>query len=187
MVSCAGDPAPFTFKRSRVGDSLADRAALYVLKNYATQAPRVLDFSPSGSDERQYCSPGFNFPVGVIARSIYGAYTEYHTSLDNLDFVSASAIGESIDAYFTTCMTLENNRLYVRTQPYCEPHLGSRGLYSTVGGQISGSVQEALMWLLNLADGTCDLIAIAEKSGCDFWDLHAAAQSCIAHNLIRIQ
>src|SRR5262249_30124 len=66
VVTCAGDPAPFTYKRSRIGNSLADRAAEYVLKRRPGPAARVLDFFPTGSDERQYCSPGFNLPIGSI-------------------------------------------------------------------------------------------------------------------------
>lgn len=104
VTSCVGDRAPFTYKRSRRGDTLGDRAACYTLEHYSDAAPRLIDFVPRGSDERQYCSPGFNLPVGVIARSIYGSYAEYHTSLDNLHFVSAHALAGSVDACFSICM-----------------------------------------------------------------------------------
>lgn len=184
VASCLGDGAPFTYKRSRRGDTLADRAATHVLSRYDANPPRVLDFSPRGSDERQYCSPGFDFPVGVIARSIYHSYPEYHTSLDNLDFVDPHALLESLDACFTVCMLIDRNATYIRTEPRCEPQLGWHGIYPTLGGRKKDETVNALMWLLNLSDGTHDLLAVADRANADFWTVHQLAERCVAAGLL---
>ncbi|HUY35264.1 MAG TPA: DUF4910 domain-containing protein [Pirellulales bacterium] len=185
VVSCVGDPAPFTYKRSRRGDTPADRAALVALRRLSGERTRVLDFDPSGSDERQYCSPGFDLPVGVIARSIYGSYPQYHTSLDNRDFISFEALVESVDALLATLGVLEHNVVYRRTNPYGEPQLGRRGLYPTLGTRRGRDERlTALRWLLNLADGRHDLVAIAERSRVDFELLREAAEECLAAGLI---
>jgi len=184
VATCVGDRAPFTYKRSRQGNSLADRAAEYVLSKYSAQAPRIRDFFPRGSDERQYCSPGFDFPVGVIARSIFHHYPEYHTSLDNLDFVDPVALLASIDAYFTVCMVLDRNISYFRRQPCCEPQLGKYDLYPNLGaGKKNDSINE-LMWLLNLSDGSNDLLSIAARTNLDFWSFDATARVCVEKGLI---
>lgn len=186
VTSCVGDRAPFTYKRSRRGDTLGDRAACYSLQNYCGVAPRLIDFAPRGSDERQYCSPGFNLPVGVIARSIYGSYSEYHTSLDDLNFVSADSISSAVDACFSICLMLERNRIYRRTSPFCEPQLGKRGMYPTFGARPKDEYVNALMWLLNFADGDRDLLAIAEHADVDFWLLEQVAQACVREKLLTV-
>lgn len=185
VASCIGDPAPFTYKKSRRGDSLADRAALYTLRNYADAGLEIKDFIPRGSDERQYCSPGFNLPVGVIARSIYQCYPQYHTSQDDLNFISSQAIQSSVDAYFAACMLLDRNVTYERTSPFCEPQLGKRNLYPGIGGRKKDAFVDALMWLMNLADGSQDLLSIAERGKVDFWLLTEVAARCLDEDLIR--
>jgi aminopeptidase-like protein len=185
VLTCIGDRAPFTYKRSRRGGTLADRACLYALRQLAGDQLRVLDFAPSGSDERQYCSPGFNLPVGVIARSIFGKYKEYHTSLDNRDFICFEKLVESVDACFAACSVLDKNIVYRNLLPFGEPHLGSRNLYPTLGG--ARRPQEsvtATKWLLNLSDGEHDLLGIAERSGISFEVLHEVAERCISAELL---
>jgi aminopeptidase-like protein len=162
VITCAGDPGPFTYKRSRRGDSLADRVAEHVL---AGVAHRVVDFFPTGSDERQFCSPGFDLPVGSLMRTMYATYPEYHTSLDDLSFVTAEALGGSLAMYRAIVAALEANETLTATAPYGEPQLGKRGLYPSMGGP--REVDQALtdmMWLLNLCDGTRDLLAVAERA-----------------------
>ncbi len=186
VATCVGDRGPFTYKRSRRGDSPADRAAEYVLSRFGDRRPRLLDFEPIGSDERQYCSPGFDLPVGLLGRSIYGAYREYHTSLDNREFISFEALVESVDAYLAILGALDANATYRRTMPFGEPQLGRRGLYPTLGGPRQRDEQRAaLLWLLNLADGRHDLLAIAERSGLALSALDRAARQCLAAGLIQ--
>jgi aminopeptidase-like protein len=146
-----------------------------------------LDFFPSGSDERQYCSPGYNLPVGTISRTFPGRYDVYHTSLDNKAFVSFEVMADTVRAICEVVDTLEGNRVYKRVLPYGEPHLGSRGLMSTVGAaRDSRARYEAIKWFLNLADGTYDLIAMAERSGVDVHALLEAAQRCVAAGLVAV-
>ena len=186
VVTCAGDNAPFTYRKSRRGNSLSDRAALYTLSRRSGPPPRILDFLPIGSDERQYCSPGFNLPVGVIARSIYTQYPEYHTSLDNRDFISFEAIVESVDLYFDVCRLIDCNQTYKSLITKGEPCLSKRNLQSTLGRQQKQDIYfRAIKCLLNFSDGKNDLLSIAERSGEDFSILDKAAGKCIKAELIK--
>lgn len=183
VVTCIGDPGNFTYKRSRRETSLADRAAEHTLKHSRTSY-KTLDFSPLGSDERQYCSPGFNLPIGSLMRSMYGTYPEYHTSLDNKTFISFEAMAESVEMYLKIVKTLEANRIYKNLFPYGEPQLGKRGLYETLGRNTIPELSSAVFWLLNYADGEHDLLWIAEKSGYGIELLDKAAQACLEAGII---
>jgi aminopeptidase-like protein len=164
VVTCIGNNASFTYKRSRRKNTLPDRAAELVLKQTESDF-NIHDFFPTGSDERQYCSPGFNLPVGSLMRSMYGKYPEYHTSADNRNFISFAAMEQSVEKYLKIIDVIENNYTYINKIPNCEPQLGKRGLYPTLGSQKSISEYiKSLMWLLNLADGEHDLIEIANIS-----------------------
>lgn len=186
VVNCAGDPAPFTYKRSRRGDTIADRAAEHVLSHRTGSKARIYDFFPTGSDERQYCSPAFDLPVGSIMRSMYGTYPEYHTSLDNRDFISFAAMTETVDVYFDVCQAIEANRTYINRKPRGEPQLGKYGLYPTLGTPQREAQRQidAIMWLLNLADGSRDLLSIAARSGLSWAVLHDAAVKCVAAGIV---
>jgi aminopeptidase-like protein len=188
VVTCIGDPGNFTYKRSRASSlssnlSLVDRAAEHTLK-HSGKPYEVIEFSPLGSDERQYGSPGFNLPVGSLMRSMYGTYPEYHTSLDNKAFVSFQAMAESTEMYLGIMKTLESNRTYKNLFPYGEPQLGKRGLYETLGRNTIPELSSAVFWLLNYADGNHDLLWIAEKSGYSIELLAKAAQACLQAGVI---
>ena len=187
VVTCAGDPAPFTYKRSRRGSSLADRLAEHVLA-HGEHPARVLDFFPSGSDERQFCSPGFDLPVGSLMRSMYGTYPEYHTSLDDMTFVTAEALGETLAAYWRVIEALEANETLVGSVLHGEPQLSRRGLYPTTGGGPDARTREGLqdmLQLLNRCDGTADLLSIAVAIGRPIWELRRAADVLREHDLLR--
>ena len=184
VVTCIGDDAPFTYKRSRQGNSLADRSALHVLSSHT--GVRIHDFFPSGSDERQYCSPGFNLPVGSLMRSMYGTYPEYHTSLDNRDFVSFPAMQESVATYEAILKTLELSRSYRNLEPYGEPNLGRRGLYPPRGTTLPPEHLSAILWVLNYSDGAHDLLDIAARSGLELPTLADAAQACLKAGLLEV-
>ncbi len=168
VVACVGDSGGPTYKYSRQGDAEVDLAARHVLKHCGRRAS-LLDFSPYGYDERQYCSPGVNIPVGLFERSKYAEFPEYHTSADNLDFVTAEDLDESFHMILRIVNILENNRKYINQSPMCEPQLGRRGLYDTIGGDKDRArKQMALLWVLNQSDGDHTLLDIAERAGIDF-------------------
>jgi aminopeptidase-like protein len=184
VVACVGDSGKPTYKKSRRGDAEIDRAVVHVLKHGGRDF-EVRDFSPYGYDERQYCSPGFNLAVGSLTRTPHGCYPEYHTSADNLNFITPEALTESFQYYLDVLEILEHNRCYVNLNPKCEPQLGKRGLYSTMGGRTDAKITEmALLWTLNLSDGTAGLLDIAERSGMKFSQIAEAAGLLFEHGLL---
>ena len=185
VVTGVGDSGTFHYKKSRRGDAEIDRVVQYVLK-HSGKPYQVRDFSPYGYDERQYCSPGFNLPVGSLTRTPHGSYPQYHTSADNLEFVSADALADSLSIYLEVVRVLENNRRYQNLNPKCEVRLGKRGLYRTIGGEIDQPLNEfALLWVLNLSDGNNSLLDISERSGLPFGDLESAAGALLGKGLLR--
>lgn len=185
VVTCVGDPGKSTYKRSRIGNAEIDQAVEHVLK-YSGDSYNIVDFSPYGYDERQYCSPGFNLPVGCLQRTPHGQYPEYHTSADNLDFVKAEYLSDSLFKYMSVINVLENNRYYVNTNPKCEPQLGKRGLYGLTGGQNEKVInQMALLWVLNLSDGENSLLDIADRAGMEFSLIMDAADALLNKGLLR--
>lgn len=185
VVSCVGDKGNLTYKRSRDGNNIIDRIALNVLKHSGAQY-KVMDFFPWGSDERQYSSPGFNMPVGSLTRTIYGTFPEYHTSADNLEFVSAEKLGDSFDKYIKILFEIENNCTYLNLNPKCEPRLGKRGLYGNIGGRGQYQFDEfVLLWVLNQSDGSHTLLEISEKSNVDFFRIKHASDSLYEAGLLK--
>jgi aminopeptidase-like protein len=181
VVSCLGDPGAFTYKRSRRGDAVIDIAAGYAL-GAARVGHTVKSWEPLGGDERQFCSPGFDLPVGAFSRSPANSFPEYHSSADDLDFVRPEALADSLGMLLRVVEVVEANETYVNLTPFGEPQLGRRGLYRKVGGESSSEV--ALLWVLNLSDGTHDLLAIARRSGLPLDELRAAADALEAHELV---
>lgn len=186
VLTCAGDAGPVTYKKSRLGNADIDRAMSHVLKTCGAEY-RVEEFEPYGYDERQYCSPGINLPVGCLMRSPHGTFPEYHTSADNLDFIKPQCLADTLSKALAAFDTLEHNARYVNLKPMCEPKLGNYGLYGSGGGQRNGNFDElALLWVLNLSDGGNDLLAIAERSGIPFDKIHAAAASLDQAGLLQL-
>lgn len=168
VVGLVGDKGAFTYKKSRRGNAKIDKVVEFVIKR-SEKPYKIVDFSPYGYDERQYCSPGFNLPMGRFTRSANGQYPEYHTSADNLDFVTPSALEESYSLLLSIINTLEHNENFVNTNPKCEPQLGKRGLYEGLGGsRHKKELEMALLWVLNLSDGEHSLLDIALKAQMDF-------------------
>jgi len=184
VVACVGDRGKFHYKRSRRGDAEIDRAAIHALR-YCGEEYEVLDFSPYGYDERQYCSPGINLPVGSLTRTPHGRYPQYHTSADDLGFVCPEALAGSLELYLAVVQILENNGRYVNLNPKCEPQLGKRGLYRAVGGYAdTGRLELAMFWVLNLSDGEYELLDIAERAGLPFALILQAARMLVEHGLL---
>ena len=185
VVSCVGDPGGPTYKRSRRGGAMIDRVVEQVFAEYAPEGV-IEDFSPYGYDERQYGSPGFDLPVGLFERSKYGAFPEYHTSGDNLDFIDAESLDFSYRLVAQCLEILETDCCPVNLQPHCEPQLGRRGLYQAMGGDSERvERQMAMLWVLNQADGSNSLLDIARKSGIRYSLIRETSDILRAHELLR--
>lgn len=185
VLSLLGGGGPFHYKESRQGNRAIDRAAWHVLRHSAPNAKR-LPFIPWGYDERQFCSPGINLPVGRLTRTPNGEFPEYHTSADSPDFVQAGELGEAWLACLRIIDVLERDGRYMNLAPFGEPQLGRRGLYRTTGGhQHVPERQLALLWILNQSDGSATLLDIAERSGLPFAVIADAARDLEAADLLR--
>jgi aminopeptidase-like protein len=176
VLGLLGDPAPWTYKRSRRGDAAIDAIVPHVLHELDPQS-RCIDFEPYGYDERQLCSPGFNLPVGRLTRSVNDGYAQYHSSADDLSLISSAAIGNSLDACKAVAEVIESNRRYINLQPRGEPRLGKRGLYGSMGGNSPANTELAMLWVLNQSDGERSLLDITRRSGLDFGIIRTAAQA----------
>lgn len=185
VVACVGDPGKLHYKKTRHGDAEIDRAAMHVL-SHSGQEHTVVDFSPYGYDERQYSSPGFDLPVGCLSRTPHGQFPQYHTSADDLDFITADALGDSFEKYLDVIHVIEGNRYYWNTSPFGEPQLGKRGLYGAFGGRKDSNLLEmAMLWVLNLSDGEHSLLDIAEASRMPFRTILETAGILQEHGLLR--
>ncbi len=184
VLSNAGDPGGLTYKCSRNGNADVDRAARLVLSHH-DGGGNVVEFSPFGYDERQYCSPGIDLPVGCLSRSTYGQYPEYHTSADDLNLISPEYLKDTLDVAHDILKVLDENRHYMNRSPKCEPQLGRRGLYSKLGGQTDHRERElALLWVLNLSDGSNSMLDVAERSGLPFDTIGWAVEALCAVDLL---
>jgi aminopeptidase-like protein len=174
VLTGIGDQSGFHYKKSRRGNAEIDQTVAHVLQHRG-ESYEILEFSPYGYDERQYCSPGFDLPVGCLMRSVWGTFPEYHTSADNLDFIEPRQLAQSLRVCTAIVDVLENNRRYCNLSPYCEPQLGKRNLYRPTGGQAIGMEINARLWVLNLSDGEHSLLDIAQRSGLPFPAISDAA------------
>jgi len=184
VLSCLGDRGKVTYKKSRQGNAEIDRATALTLATSGDEH-ELRDFTPYGYDERQYCSPGFNLPVGLLSRTPHGRFPEYHTSADNLEFVTPASLADSLLKCLSIIDVLEGNAAYTNRNPKCEPQLGRRGLYGSIGGYSdTGVMEEALLWVLNLSDGTHTLLDIAERSRLPFDIVRTVASTLQQHELL---
>ena len=170
VLTCLGDEHAYSFVASRLDGTLADRAARHVLRHLAPDHIEY-NFLDRGSDERQYCSPGIDLPVCAIMRSKYGAFPEYHTSLDNPDFVTPRGLGGGLEAVRRCLETLEGN-YYYRATILGEPQMSKRNLYPSVSRSGNYDEKTRLMKdVLAYCDGAHDVIALAERLGHPAWDV----------------
>jgi aminopeptidase-like protein len=182
-LACAGDAGPLTYKRSRRGDAAVDRVFAHVLSG---RPHTILDFTPYGYDERQYCSPGFDLPVGSLTRTPYAGYPEYHTSGDNPDLVRPESLADTLEVLWEAVRVLDRDGRYLNLSPYGEPQLGRRGLYGSLGGRSdTQQAQMAMLWVLNQSDGGHSLLDVAARSGLPFDAVVAAADALEAAGLLK--
>jgi aminopeptidase-like protein len=175
-LSCIGDGGNLTYKRSRRGDAEVDQAMETVLRD--SGAPhRVLPWEPWGGDERQFCSPGFDLPVGSLMRTPHAEFAGYHTSADGLERIRPESLADAVDRCLELVDVLESNRRCTNVSPYGEPQLGRRGLYRTAGGAVATPDDErALLWVLNQSDGHSTLLDVARTSGLRYPVVRRAAE-----------
>jgi aminopeptidase-like protein len=183
-LTCLGDSNPFTYKKTVFGDQEIDRVVQHVLA-HSGYPHQIIDFFPYGYDERQYNSPGFRLPVGSLMRGRHGLFPQYHTSADNLQLVAPEQLYESMRVLKSVVETLDRNHSYQNLQPFGEPQLGKRGLYQALGGTNIADLQLALLWVLNLSDGSHSLLDIAERSRMPFSTIRIAADMLAEHGLLR--
>lgn len=183
VLAGVGDAGGPVYKCSRRGDAPIDRAMSHVLHHGAPLA-QVLPFSPYGYDERQFGSPGFDLPVGLFQRSRHGAYPQYHTSADDMDFIAPEHLGLSFALVREAVEVLERDGYWLNLHPYGEPQLGRRGLYQPASSAEGRAHNMALLWVLNLSDGRHSLLDIAERAGIPFARIADAAHRLAAHGLL---
>ena len=174
--SCIGDGGGLTYKRSRRSDAEVDEAVEVVLRDLGADH-RILPWEPWGGDERQFCSPGFDLPLGTLTRTPHGEFDGYHTSADGLDLIRPESLGGAVEACLQVIDVLESNRRCTNLSPHGEPQLGRRGLYRTAGGAVATPDDErALLWVLNLSDGRSSLLDVARRSGLRYPVVRRAAE-----------
>ncbi|MDH5738835.1 MAG: DUF4910 domain-containing protein [Nitrospira sp.] len=185
VLTGVGDAGNITYKKSRQGNAEIDRAMAHVLR-HSGEPSTIIDFFPYGYDERQYCSPGFDLPVGCFMRTPHGQYPEYHSSADNLGFVKDESLVRSHSQCLEVFKLLEANRAYMNQNLKCEPQLGRRGLYRAVAGQQEKQWTElALFWVLNASDGHHTLLDIAERADLPFGKIQSAAEALLEVGLLK--
>lgn len=184
VTSLLGIDSIFTYKRSRRSDTKIDRIVEHILSKLPDS--KIIDFIPYGYDERQFCSPGFNLPVGNLCRIPFAQYPEYHTSADNLEFISPKALKDSLGVFVNIVQHIEAERYFINLFPKGEPQLGKRGLYDSIGGHNdSKTLQMAFLWVLNYSDGLHSLTDISIRSGITLNLIVEAAEMLIDKGLIR--
>jgi len=186
VLSCLGDKGGFHYKKSRDGHAEIDKIVAHVFR-YCGESSEVIEFAPTGYDERQYGSPGINLPVGCLMRSIGGAFPEYHTSADNLDFIRPIQLARSLNLCVNICSIIEGNQYYINLNPCCEPQLSRRNLYRDADGKEPDTDHIARLWVLNLSDGKKSLLEVAERSGLSFDSVYRAAKQLMDGHLLTIK
>jgi aminopeptidase-like protein len=185
VVTCTGRPGHFSYIQTRSENTLVDRVTLHVLK-YSKKKTKLYTFLKRGSDERQYNSPGIDLPVGALMRTRFGEYSEYHTSADNLAFITPQALKDSLETYKLCLDVLENNHTYVTTV-FCEPCFGKYGIYHTLStiDTVNNKNEAILRDFFAYLDGKHDLVWVADKINCPVWRLFSLVDHLIKNNLIR--
>jgi aminopeptidase-like protein len=184
VATCLGDKGNSTYKKCQKEDAMIDKIVEKVLKE--SRSPyEIIDFYPLGSDERQFCAPGFDLPIGSLMRTPYHKYPEYHNSADNLDCVTSNALEDTLKKYFKTMIIIENNKIYKNLFSKGEPQLGKRGLYSKIGARNEHSVEKiAMSWILNQSDGKKSLLDISNRSNIDFITIMKSAKKLLKENVL---
>ena len=182
-VTCIGDDRGYSYLSSRAGDTLADRVAKHVLEHMAEEYT-VYPFIKSGSDERQYCSPGADLPVVSLMRSKYDEYPEYHSSLDDLSVIPPAGLAGGY-AYLRRCLECLEHDEALRLTTIGQPQLGKRGLYPSLSTAKLGTWHRRMVDMMAYADGR-SLLAIADKLDVPMWELFNIADRLKSEGLLAV-
>jgi aminopeptidase-like protein len=174
-----------SYKVSRHGDAEIDRIFAFVLGETG-EAFQIEAFSPFGQDERQYCSPGLDLPVGRFTRAPAMLTPEGHASTGDLTTVHAAPLHDSLVKLQSVIDILEHNRCYLNQKPYCEPQLSKYGLARFRSGLSAAAHRRALLWVLNYSDGENSLLDIAARAGLHWSDIKHAASALRACDLLKL-
>ena len=180
VLALLGRPGEFVYKRTRRGNTATDK----VLEHALGRSAEVRDFDPYGYDERQYCSPGFDLPVGRLTRTPHAEFAEYHSSADDLSLIAPDALAGALETLTSVVAIMDGDARYVNLSPKGEPQLGRRGLYSSVGGAGAGDRELALLWVLSLSDGDHSLLDVAERADLPFPAVREAADALLERELL---
>jgi aminopeptidase-like protein len=186
IFTCCGDDGPVTYKRTREEESLTNNITKHILSNRSSiEGFRMLPYDPVGSDERQYSSPGFNLQVGVLMRTPFSQFPEYHTSLDNKDLMDFKKMEELIQLCVQFVKAFELNDKYENQVKYGEPFLGKRNLYEDLSTKLTHSETIKMrLRLLNFLDGTRELIEVCNQYGYSILDVEGEVKQLLEHGLI---
>lgn len=185
VLTCVGDNLTYSLMPSRLGNTYSDKMAKHICNYFLTEYNEY-SFLERGSDERQYCNPLIDLPIISIMRSKYGTFPEYHTSFDNLNFISSEGLygGYEINRKFIEA--LEINQRYI-AKIYCEPKMDKRGLRDSVGApkKLPDHIKHVMNFLI-YSDGST-LLEIGERIGLDIFKANEVAQILLNEDLIEIQ
>lgn len=185
IFTCCGDNGSITYKSTRDENTLTNRILPHVLNSKGVEFG-VIPFDPIGSDERQYASPGFNLPVGVVMRTPFSEYPEYHTSLDNKELMNFGKIEELTKTIRDVVKAFNLNDKYENQIKYGEPFLGKRNLYEDLSTSRSHSETIKMrMRLLNYLDGKRDLLEVCEKYDYSILDTENEINQLLSNGLIK--
>jgi aminopeptidase-like protein len=186
VITCVAGPGKIGYKVSWKGDSVIDRVVVRTFRELDLDY-KLYRFDVNGSDERQYSSPGLRIPMGTICKDKYYEYPEYHTSLDNLDFISAGSLLQTLDAYLAVIDNLERDEIYIPLHLVGEPKLDTLLGYPVLGGGLlpgKAAMLDAARWVLFYSDGNTSLLDIAERTGLPMSSLVQAAETLVEKRLI---
>lgn len=184
VLTCCGGPGEFSFMPSRTGQTYTDRLSRWVLSQFQTKFVEH-SFLRRGSDERQYCSPLANLPMVSIMRSKYHEYAEYHTSDDDLSFISAESLWHSLNIHKAILTAAESNCIPMATM-VGEPQLIKYGAYPSLGGQVRQEEVAATLDLLAFSDGKTDLVEISNRTNHGLLSLRQRADWLVSLGLLTL-
>ncbi len=183
-LTCIGDDNHFSFLPSKFENTLSDRAAFHYFKHAdLSKGVKFYDWLERGSDERQYCAPGIDLPIASVMRSKYATFPEYHTSLDNLEFVTAQGLETSFDVV-TQILTIIDKNCFIKATKLGEPQLGPRGLRPIISTPQRDKNARILTDILTFADGKTDLIALSERINRPMQQLLENVDLLLKHGLL---